>query len=281
MGEFERKLVRMNLLDETDSRWAKGTRAETLFANSVTRRQLLLFVVGTENETVGTVGIVNATTAEAQDGASHGLDRRVASKNNKITPREGITVLVLDGLQELESIIQVGVVVPVELRVKTDSTAVAPAATVRLTVGSGTMPGETNHETSIVGRFKVRGEERLRVGKKGRDVLSDFGISTFRNNTPVAFAHAELAAMMAVDTSIHHTSFLGLLLLLEEWTARSLSSGRQCQKTGDHSSAKRRTRDAPKDWVRPRLAPITKPWISLLTLHLRFKLEMHLHLMRD
>mmetsp|Transcript_4134 Transcript_4134/g.10378 ORF Transcript_4134/g.10378 Transcript_4134/m.10378 type:complete len:546 (+) Transcript_4134:571-2208(+) len=153
-------------VDEAESRLAQRRLARAV---DRARRDGLLVVGASERDASHAVDVVDATAAEAQRLAAHELDRSGAGQDDEIAPGQGGVVLVLDGLQEREGLVEVAVVHPGELGGEADTAAVAAAAAVTRAVGAGAVPREADHEGPVVP--EVGGPEGLRVGEERLQVL--------------------------------------------------------------------------------------------------------------
>jgi hypothetical protein len=111
--------------------------APPLLANGDTGSKFFLRIARAQDQAITAVRVINAATAESQNGPAHGLDGRVPSQNDEITPREGGAVLFLDGLQESERVVQIGVIWPIQLGVKPEVKIMIDIHTNTITKPSG------------------------------------------------------------------------------------------------------------------------------------------------
>lgn len=114
-----------------------------------------------KDEAVATVYIINTSSAKAKDGTSHTFYRSVACEDDEISPGESGSILFLDWLEKFQRIVEIGVVGPIELWIKADTTTITSTTAVGLAVRSGVVLCQSDHETSVVWFFKVGGEECL------------------------------------------------------------------------------------------------------------------------
>jgi hypothetical protein len=114
-------------VDEANGSWSQRRLALPLDS---TGTELLLKGIWAENETVASIIVINSPTTKAQDGASHGFNSSVAGQDDEIAPGEGSSELLLDWLQEFQSVVKIGVVIPKELGIEADSAAIAATTAV-------------------------------------------------------------------------------------------------------------------------------------------------------
>ncbi len=114
-------------VDEANGGWSQRRLALPLDS---ARSQLFLEGIWAENETVGSIGVVNSPTAKAQDGASHGFNGSVTGQDNEIAPGEGSSERFLNWLQEFQSVVKIGVVIPKKLGIEADAAAIAATTTI-------------------------------------------------------------------------------------------------------------------------------------------------------
>ena len=93
---------------------------------------------------------VRSATTETEDRAAHGFDSDLAGKDEQVSPTDGITILLLDWPQQASSLVEVSVVRPAVERCKSLCTSSATASTVAGSVGSGSVPGHSNEEWTVV-----------------------------------------------------------------------------------------------------------------------------------
>mmetsp|Transcript_18377 Transcript_18377/g.59277 ORF Transcript_18377/g.59277 Transcript_18377/m.59277 type:complete len:735 (-) Transcript_18377:380-2584(-) len=156
-------------VDEFHLRRAEGPLAEGLAFGA--GRDLLLLLRGAELFGPEAVGFVDASRAEAHDGATHHFDGRVAREDDEVAPGQAEAVLEFDGPQDAARLVELDVVDPGALGVDAISGAVAAAEAVGFAVGAGAVPGEANHEGAVVA--EVRRPEVLGGRERVADVRLD------------------------------------------------------------------------------------------------------------
>ena len=116
---------------------------------------------------------IGATATETEGFESHVFEGNVADENHEVSPREGLSVLLLDRPEQTTSLVEVHIVRPAVERSETLQTHACSTATVGGAVRSGAVPCETNEErtvVSVVGRPPV-----LRVRHEVNEVGLDRG----------------------------------------------------------------------------------------------------------
>ena len=77
----------------------------------------------------------------------------------------------MEGLEDAQRLVEVGVILPVELGCEPDARAIAATAAIRLPVRSRAVPREADHEAPVVA--EVGGPEVLRCAQRGVDFCRD------------------------------------------------------------------------------------------------------------
>mmetsp|Transcript_122568 Transcript_122568/g.343028 ORF Transcript_122568/g.343028 Transcript_122568/m.343028 type:complete len:510 (-) Transcript_122568:24-1553(-) len=123
----------------------------------------------------GTVQGVGAAAAELHGPAARVLDGGIAREDDEVGPREALAELVLDGLQHLQGLVEVGVRRPVLLRGEAEPGAVAAAEPIGLAEGRGAPRGEAHEEGAVVrlAVVQVGGQDILRCPENLRDLVLD------------------------------------------------------------------------------------------------------------
>mmetsp|Transcript_43707 Transcript_43707/g.130553 ORF Transcript_43707/g.130553 Transcript_43707/m.130553 type:complete len:205 (-) Transcript_43707:258-872(-) len=103
-----------------------------------------------EGEALAPVDGVHAAAAEGNLWATHGLNSSAARQDDQVTPAQRRAVLVLDRTEEVQHLVQSGVVPPAVLRIEADARAVAAATPVRSAVRARTVPSQPDHEATVV-----------------------------------------------------------------------------------------------------------------------------------
>ena len=112
---------------------------------------------------------VFATKAKAVGLQTHGLVGHVAGENKQVSPRQLVAVLPLDGPQQTAAFVKVAVVRPGVQGGKSLGTRACAATAVGDTVGAGCVPGQTNHQATVV--TPVSGPPGLAVGHQCSEVF--------------------------------------------------------------------------------------------------------------
>eukprot|EP00760_Papus_ankaliazontas_P019020 PhM_4_TR17829/c0_g1_i1/m.68924 len=156
-------------VDESDR--GSAERRDRALAVDGARVPRLLLLRGAQQLAPVAVVVVDASAAEAEHGAAHGLNRGRAREDNEVAPRQTEAVLLLDGPQQRLGLVEVGVVGPAQLGVETLTGAVAAAEAVGAAVRPRAVPRLAHEEGPVVA--VVSGPERLRLRQERFDVLLD------------------------------------------------------------------------------------------------------------
>ncbi len=93
---------------------------------------------------------VRSASTKTKDGSAHGFNGDLASENQKVSPTDGVAVLLLDGPEQASSLVEVAVVRPTVERSKPLCTGCATAAAIASAVGPSGVPGHSNEEGAVV-----------------------------------------------------------------------------------------------------------------------------------
>lgn len=85
---------------------------------------LLLFWRRSKFQRVAAVFVVDASTTEWYVGSTHVFNGYFTRQDDEVTPAKFLAEHCLDGFEELQGLVEVAVVWPVQLWVKTDASAV-------------------------------------------------------------------------------------------------------------------------------------------------------------
>ena len=116
---------------------------------------------------------VLAATAVAQGFEAHRLQCDVAGEHHEVTPGQGLAVLLLDGPEDAAGLVEAAVVGPAVERGEALLAGAGAAAAVGGAVGTGSVPGHTDDQRTVVA--EVGGPPGLRRGEDLFDVLLDLG----------------------------------------------------------------------------------------------------------
>ena len=89
-----------------------------------------------------------------ESGSTHGADSDRTRESDEVTPAQGITICVFDGDEEGQGLVQVAIVHPSDLGLEADSGAGAAAPSIRVPIGAGAMPGQADHETTVMAAIR-------------------------------------------------------------------------------------------------------------------------------
>mmetsp|Transcript_128492 Transcript_128492/g.357687 ORF Transcript_128492/g.357687 Transcript_128492/m.357687 type:complete len:312 (-) Transcript_128492:53-988(-) len=107
-------------------------------------------VLESEDLAVCAVALVHAAEAMREGGASHGAHSHGACKGDEVAPTETIAILLLDGPQEGEGLVEVGVVHPANLGLEADPGTRTTTPLVGVSVSASAVPGQADHEAAVV-----------------------------------------------------------------------------------------------------------------------------------
>ena len=128
-------------------------------------------------QSVGSIGIVDASTTKSHIRATHTLDGCGTGEDDQITPREAGPEHYLDRIEKFKSLSEIRIIGPVEFWIVADTATVASSTPIRISVGSGAMPGETDEKGSVVA--KISRPEPLRVNHDFFEFIHDSFVPTF------------------------------------------------------------------------------------------------------
>ena len=93
---------------------------------------------------------VRSATAETKNGAAHGLDGDLTGQDEKVSPTDGVAVLLLDWPQQAAGFVEVAVVGPAVERSETLCARSTATTTVAGSIGSCCVPGHSDEEGAVV-----------------------------------------------------------------------------------------------------------------------------------
>ncbi len=133
-------------VDESNSSGTQWARAIALL---MTWKSGLLLWCGPEKNAVRAIKVVNSSSAKSNAGAAHDFDGDSSSEHYEIAPGKGVAVLLFDWPHQALGLVEVRVVRPASLGIKSLSPAVAAAATVETSVRSCAVPCLSNEEGAV------------------------------------------------------------------------------------------------------------------------------------